>query len=157
MSYQNVFDRFKTADEQSPEFAELARQVWQALNDGKLPKAPRKPRGTGKYKCRYPFPVATVEWEDGTCFDVAFYSAVNKPLDWEHAIRVADDHYRCRRWSEHRPSLLVPYRNGRPGGYYPWRGYDEGAAIERAFKAGLNVPPIVYMLEHQSGEEWKPN
>ena len=196
MSYQkpeNVFARFQNVNPDSPEFAAVARQVWEAFaRAGMLNGAFARPQGRRGIKqkpCRYPFPVATVEWADGTAFDVAFYSVVNKPLDWEHAIRVATEHYKVRKWCEHRRAMLdrpdFTTEPARPRGFEPddfyrrnteaclerdgellgpftpirhrrWT-YDDAVAVERAYKAALNVPPITYMLEHESGEEYAPN
>ncbi len=59
-------------------------------------KVRRKPRTIGgKFKGRYPAPVAVVTFADGQTVRMSFWSQRGKPLDWDRAIRVCTSGYRC--------------------------------------------------------------
>ncbi len=59
-------------------------------------KVRRKPRTNGgKFKGRYPAPVAVVTFADGQTVRMSFWSQRGKPLDWDRAIRVCTSGYRC--------------------------------------------------------------
>lgn len=99
-------------------------------------KVRRKPRTSGgKFKGRYPAPVAVVTFADGQVIRMSFWSQRGKPLDWNRAVRVCISGYRCL----HRPV---------PDG--PRRGWKLSRLPLSA------VPPIVGVYETTTGEFYDP-
>ena len=99
-------------------------------------KVRRKPRASGgKFKGRYPAPVAAVTFADGQTIRMSFWSQRGKPLDWDRAIRVCTSGYRC---------LNRPMPDG------PQRGW-------KLLRLPLSaVPPIVSVHEATMGETYNP-
>ena len=99
-------------------------------------KVRRKPRTNGgKFKGRYPAPVAVVTFADGQTVRMSFWSQRGKPLDWDRAIRVCTSGYRC---------LNRPVPDG------PQRGW----ILSRLPLSA--VPPIVRVYEKTTGETYIP-
>ncbi len=126
-------------DKAEAAYQEAARvdtaQAWQGAAK-LLFKVRRKPRTSGgKFKGRYPAPVAVVTFANGQTVRMSFWSQRGKPLDWDRAIRVCTSGYRCL----HRPMPDAPQRG--------WK-------LSRLPLSA--VPPIVSVYETTTGEIYEP-